>query len=297
MQAFIALIKREYLEHRGAFVYGPALLLALVSLAALYAVFGTDFRDEFSGTLPTVLRFYEAAFALGAAGWLVYLVIMLFFYYGDAFSADSRNNSMLFWKSMPQSDLKIFGSKVAASLTVFPAAILAALAITGLIAYLPTVIASNFLGGFAPPTIGETVSAWLNIMVSAIVLFAITLLWYLPFLAWVGLLGTIFKRWAIPLAFLIPAVIGLFERVVMRNILQDGVLWSFITDRFEVKFEGFDFEVYFQQHWLAGQQWDGLELATLMLTGVDWIQLAGGIAVAVIFVYAASEYRRRYILT
>jgi ABC-2 type transport system permease protein len=244
-----------------------------------------------------VLRFYETAFALGAAGWLVYLIIMLFFYYGDAFSADSRNNSMLFWKSMPQSDLKIFGSKVAASLTVFPAAILAALAITGLIAYLPTVIASNFLGGFAPPTIGETVSAWLNIMVSAIVLFAITLLWYLPFLAWVGLLGTIFKRWAIPLAFLIPAVIGLFERVVMRNILQDGVLWSFITDRFEVKFEGFDFEVYFQQHWLAGQQWDGLELATLMLTGVDWIQLAGGIAVAVIFVYAASEYRRRYILT
>ena len=83
----------------------------------------------------------------------------------------------------------------------------------------------------------------------------------------------------------------------MRNILQDGALWSFITDRFEVKFEGFDFEVYFEQHWLAGQKWDGLELATLMLTGVDWIQIAGGIAVAAVFIYAASEYRRRYILT
>jgi ABC-2 type transport system permease protein len=293
MQAFIALIKREYLEHRGAFIYGPALLLALGSLAAIYAVFGTDFRGEFSGNLPTVLRFYETAFALGAAGWLVYLVIMLFFYYGDAFSADSRNNSMLFWKSMPQSDLKIFGSKVAASLTVFPTAILLALAITGVIAYLPTVIASNFLGGFAPPTIGETLSAWLNIMVSAIVLFAIALLWYLPFMAWVGLLGTIFKRWAIPLAFLIPAVIGLFERVVMRNILQEGAVWGFITQRFELKFESLDFEGY----WLAGQPWNGLELATLMLTGVDWIQLVGGVAVAVVLIYAASEYRRRYILT
>ncbi len=293
MRAFVALIKREYLEHRGAFIYGPMLLLALGSLAAIYGVFGTDFRGEFSGSLPTVLRFYETAFALGAAGWLVYLIIMLFFYYGDAFSADSRNNSMLFWKSMPQSDLKIFASKVAASLTVFPTAILLALAITGVIAYLPTVIASNFLGGFAPPTLGDTLSAWFNIMVSAIVLFAIALLWYLPFLAWVGLLGTIFKRWAIPLAFLIPAVIGLFERVVMRNILQEGAFWSFITQRFELRFEGLDFEGY----WLAGQPWNGLELATLMLAGIDWIQLVGGVAVAVILVYAASEYRRRYILT
>ncbi|WP_417579713.1 hypothetical protein [Pelagibacterium sp.] len=293
MRAFIALIKREYLEHRGAFIYGPILLLALGTLAAIYAIFGTDFRGEFSGSLPTVLRFYETAFALSAVGWLAYLIIMLFFYYGDAFSADSRSNSMLFWKSMPQSDLKIFGSKVAASLTVFPVAILAALAMSGIIAYLPTVIASNFLGGFAPPTIVETLNAWLNIMASAIVLFAISLLWYLPFLAWVGLLGTIFKRWAIPLAFLIPAVIGLFERVVMRNITEEGAFWSFISKRFELSFDGLDFEGY----WLTGQPWNGLELATLMLTGIDWIQVIGGVVVAGLLVYAASEYRRRFILT
>src|SRR5690606_24546070 len=177
----------------------------------------------------------------------LYLIIMLFFYYADAFSADSRNNSMLFWKSMPQSDLKIFGSKVATSLTVFPTAILLALAITGVIAYLPTVIASNFLGGFAPPSIGQTAGAWLNIMITAVVLFVVALLWYLPFLAWVGLLGTIFKRWAIPLAFLIPAVMGLFERVITRKLLDDGVIWTFIANRFELRFEGFDFEAY----WLS----------------------------------------------
>ena len=293
MAAMIALIKREYLEHRGAFIYGPALLLAVLLAGALYAVFGTDFRGEFADALPTVLRFYETAFALAVAGWLLYLLIMLFFYYADAFSADSRNNSMLFWKSMPQSDLKIFGSKVAASLTVFPTAILLALAITGVIAYLPTVIASNFLGGFAPPSFGQTAGAWLNVMISAVVLFALALLWYLPFLAWVGLLGTIFKRWAIPLAFLIPTVIGLFERVIMRKLLEEGVFWSFVSKRFELSFSGFSFEDY----WLSGQPWNGLELAALMLTSIDWVQLVGGVAVAVILVYIASEYRRRYILT
>lgn len=293
MAAMIALIKREYLEHRGAFIYGPALLLAVMLAAAVYAVFDIDFGGEFTETLPTVLRFYETAFAVAGAGWLVYLVIMLFFYYADAFSADSRNNSMLFWKSMPQSDLKILSSKVAASLTIFPTAILAALAITGAIIYLPTALASDFLGGFAPPSLAETAGAWLNVMISAVVLFVLALLWYLPFLAWVGLLGTIVKKWAIPLAFLIPAVIGLFERVVSRNFLVDGVFWTFMADRFELKFEGFDFEGY----WLTGQPWNGLELAALMLGGIDWVQLVGGVAVAVIFIYLASEYRRRFVLT
>lgn len=292
MQATIALIKREYLEHRGAFVYGPLILLAVMLAAAIYAVLDIDFGGEFTESLPTVLRFYETGFAMSAAGWLVYLIIMLFFYYADAFAADSRNNSMLFWKSMPQSDLKILSSKVAASVTVFPTLILLALALTGVIVYLPTVMASDFLGGFAPPSLGETAGAWLNVMVSALVIFVIALLWYLPFLAWVGLLGTMVKKWAIPLAFLIPAVIGLFERVVTRNFLVDGVFWTFIADRFELKFDGLDFEEY----WLTGQPWNGLELAALMLNGTDWIQLIGGVAVAVIFVYFASEYRRRFVL-
>lgn len=293
MAAMIALIKREYLEHRGAFIYGPAILLVLMLVAAAYAVLDVDFGGEFTESLPTVLRFYETAFAMAAAGWLAYLIIMLFFYYADAFSSDSRNNAMLFWKSMPQSDLKIFASKVTASLTVFPTAILLALALTGLIVYLPTVMASDFLGGFAPPSVAETAGAWLNVMISALVLFVIALLWYLPFLAWVGLLSTFVKRWAIPLAFLIPAVIGLFERLITRNFLVDGVFWTFIADRFELKFEGLDFEGY----WLTGQPWNGLELAGLMLNGVDWVQLVGGVAVAVIFIYLASEYRRRFVLT
>ena len=294
MRAFVALIKREYLEHKGAFVYGPAILLALMSAGALYAVFGTDFQGDFSNELPTVLRFYETAFALSAAAWLAYLIIMEFFYYADAFSSDSRNNSMLFWKSMPQSDFKIFGAKVGVSLTVFPTAILLATAITGIIAYLPTVIASNFLGGFAPPSLAATAAAWGNIMLTALALFVIALLWYLPFFAWVGLLGTLFKRWAIPMAFLIPAAIGLFEKIVIRdNWLEPGAFWAFISRRFELHFSGLDFEGY----WLTGEPWNGLELLALMLAGTDWVSLIAGVVVALMLMFAASEYRRRYILT
>lgn len=294
MQAMIALIKREYLEHRGAFVFGPIILLTLFLLGALYSMLGTDISVGISGAPRTALRFYETAFALGAAAWLAYLIIMLFFYYSDAFSADSRSNSMLFWKSMPQSDFKILGSKMAASLTVFPTAILLALALTGIIAYLPALTIGSLLPGFAPPDIGQAAGAWVNVMVSAVVLFALTLLWYLPFFAWVGLLATAFRRWAIPLAFFIPVVIGMIERVVIRrNILDEGVVWPFLSERFQLRFAGLDFEGY----WLAGQPWNGLELAALMLNGIDWVSLIAGVVIAVVLVFAASEYRRRYVLT
>lgn len=293
MLAMTALIKREYIEHRGAFVFGPAILLALFLAGAIYSLVGVDIGGTLEREIPSALRFYETGFALAAAGWLVYLLIMLFFYYGDAFSADSRNNSMLFWKSMPQSDLKIFVSKVATSLTVFPTAILLALAVTGLIAYLPAISIGSVMPAFAPPDFATTAVAWGNIMLAAVVLFGIALLWYLPFLAWVGFLGTIFKRWAIPLAFLIPAIIGIFERVIAENLLVAGWFWTFITQRFELHFEGLELEGY----WLSGEPWNARELIALMLTGTDWISLAGGLVVAAIFVYLASEYRRRFILT
>jgi ABC-2 type transport system permease protein len=294
MQAMIALIKREYLEHRGAFILGPTILLGLMLLAALYMTWSASVDSDMGGDLPSALRFYEAAFAILVAGWWLYLLIMLFFYFADAFSSDSRNNSMLFWKSMPQTDLKIFGTKMAAAFTVFPAAILLAVAISGIIAYLPALTAGNMLPGYVPPGVGEAASAYLNILAIAVVFFALGLLWYAPFFAWVGLLSVLFRRWAIPLAFLIPATLGLFENLITRGgNRRGGVVFNFFKDRLNLHYEGLDFETI----WILGEPWHAPELIMRMLGGMDWPSLAGGLAVATILVYLASEYRRRYVLT
>ncbi len=65
---------------------------------------------------------FEFGFLALSALWMVYLMATLFFYFADAFSADSRNNAMLFWKSMPQSDFKILASKLTAGLHPVPGA-------------------------------------------------------------------------------------------------------------------------------------------------------------------------------
>lgn len=293
MQAMIALIKREYLEHRGAFILGPVILVGLMLLASVYATWSFGAHSDFGDEMPSALRFYEAAFALLAAGWWFYLLIMLFFYFADAFSADSRNNSMLFWKSMPQSDFKIFGAKMGAAYTIFPTAILLAVAISGIIAYLPALTVGNSLAGYTPPSFGDTVVAYLNILATAVVFYALGLLWYAPFFAWVGLLSVLFRRWAIPLAFLIPTTIGLFENLVTRGGNRDGgVVYNFLKDRMSLSFDSLEFDTI----WFLAEPWRAPDLIARMLTGMDWVSLIGGLAVAAVILYVASEYRRRYVL-
>ena len=108
-----------------------------------------------------------------------------------------------------------------------------------------------------------------------------------------GLLSVLFRRWAIPLAFLIPVTLGLFENLLMRRWPRDGgMLFSYLTERMNFRFDGLDFEMI----WILGEPWNAPEFIVRMLAGTDWISLIGGLGVAVILVWLASEYRRRWVL-
>lgn len=243
MQAYLVLIRREYLEHRTAFVLAPAILVGVLFLAAVWSSFATHMNWQTTSGEFTPDKLYEIIVLIGTAGWLAYLQIALLFYFANAFAADSRNNSMLFWKSMPQSDLKILSSKIATALTVFPAAIFVALAITGAIGYLPAFTAGNVVAGFSAPSLGAWVSVWIDLMAIALVFLVISLLWYAPFYLWVGMLGTMFRRWAIPLAVLIPATIGLFENILLiGREPRGGRFLPFLGERLNLEFQSFDFD-------------------------------------------------------
>ena len=116
-----ALFVREYLEHRMAVPMGPAR-----HPGAARAVGPLGHRSQprqGARRVPaclSALKIYEMGYLVLLALWLAYLAVALFFYFGDAFSADRRNNAMLFWKSMPVTDLKILTSKMLAGLHAVP---------------------------------------------------------------------------------------------------------------------------------------------------------------------------------
>lgn len=296
MKSLTALIKREYLEHRGAFLYAPAVIVAILAVIVLSGVGFGRFETVARVGVISGAKGFEFAFLAMSALWMAYLLIALFFYFADAFSADSRNNAMLFWKSMPQSDFRILASKMLAGVTIFPALILVALALSGVVVFVGVVIMLLTNPGITTSSPGAFFASALNMLAFDIGYLVLALLWYAPFFAWVGLLSTLFRRWSIPLAFLIPSLVGLAENLLFRNVLSvpdAGFVLGYLRQRLNFGFGREDI-------WAAVARDGTFDAGTLFgrfVAQVDWAQLVGGVGVAFVLVYLASEYRRRFVAT
>ncbi len=294
MRAMAALIKREFLEHRGAFLYAPAVLTLGLFLAMLAGTFhgNTHFAMANTGELPPTSQFYTFGL-VGIVGlWSVYLMIALFFYYADSFSADRRNNALLFWKSMPQSDLKVLTSKALAGITLFPALILAFAALTGVLLYMLSLVVGARLPLVTSPAPLQAFSDWVQVLIVGVVYVVISIMWSSPLLGWVAFLSTLFQRWSIPLAFLIPGAVILFERL---NTIGEPDSSRPIAQYLGWRFQGV-MEPQDAFHWLMTDNGDNpISLVAPILNSVNWIHMGLGVLVTIGFVYLASEYRRRRI--
>ncbi|MGV3574202.1 MAG: hypothetical protein ACO1O4_03580 [Devosia sp.] len=293
MKAFTALVHREYIEHRGAFFIAPLVMVALVFLLTILAFSVDRINTRFSGQMLTVMPtwVFEAGFAALAAGWLIYLGFVLFFYCADGFAADKRNNAMLFWKSMPASDLKVLLSKLAAAVTILPGSIFAVALISILlmfgVAYVTTMIAG--LGSAA--LLGNILVIYAQMSLVLIVVIACALLWYLPYMALVGAMGTVAGRWAIPLALLLPSVLSVLEWVLMGGGINpfSTRIWNYLNYRsqFPIAFD------YLDRVWEGQQAFDAMAFMVNFLQKFDWLQVGIGAVFAFVAIYLASEYRRR----
>lgn len=294
MKSLVALIKREYLEHRGAFLFAPAVILGIMTLVLVFGIASNRFQLHQEIGVPSALKFFEFGFLAVAALWSMYLLAALFFYYSDAFSADRRNNAMLFWKSMPVTDFKVLASKSLAGMTILPALIFAAYLLTGVLIYIVTMVTALMLPRLGVPSVFEF--AWSGVQIGGFALVGLVtaLLWYAPFFAWVGALSTVFRRWSIPLAFLIPGLIGLAENLVFDDTgPRPGYFLDYLNQR--LKFGGDNMQ--FEAAIFSDAPFNASVMIPRFLAGVDWPQLVGGLIVAALLVYAASEYRRRSIAT
>jgi ABC-2 type transport system permease protein len=294
MKSLVALIKREYLEHRGAFLYAPGVILGIMTLVLVFGIASNRFQMHQEIGVPSALKFFEFGFLAVGALWSMYLFAALFFYYADAFSADRRNNAMLFWKSMPVTDFKMLASKSLAGLTIFPALIFGAYLLTGILIYVVTMITAMILPRLGVPGIFEFLSSGFQIGLFALVSVVAALLWYAPFFAWVGALSTVFRRWSIPLAFLIPGLIGLAENLIFNDTgPRAGYFLSYLRERLQF---GID-DLQIERAMFSDTPFNATEMITRFLTTIDWAQLVGGLIVAALLVYASSEYRRRTVAT
>ncbi len=256
------LLKREYWENRGGFLYAPVIagiasllmssvgivlgLLALRRAAAQgelsvgdhsVQVNGLDLAlltQNLSGTdLEKLGRGLDVALAMSSTWPFVVLAFVVFFYCLGALYDDRRDRSILFWKSLPISDAQTVLSKVLSALVVAPAIATAAAIVTMLLFMVVLAIVVAAHGGDAGTLVLGPTSPMV-IALGHIIALPVYALWALPTVGWLLLCSS----WARSKPFLWAVMLPLFAGIVVSTtrIMQlfdstSGWFWQHIVGR------------------------------------------------------------------
>lgn len=217
------------------------------------------------------------AFAVQAVG-----IIVVIFYSLSALHVERRDRSILFWKSLPVSDLTTVLSKAAIPLLVMPVVVLASIFGAELVILaLSTVIV--MLNGIAPQFLWSRLSVGFMSAVLAVGVPYLAL-WCAPVWAWTLLVSAWAKRMTFLWAVLPPMAVIIVERMAL------GKKGGFFTALFSRRLAGGFIEAFS----VGGKgkvplhSWADFDPARMFSNSGLWI----GLAFAVAFLAAAVRLRR-----
>ncbi|HRP87741.1 MAG TPA: ABC-2 transporter permease [Gammaproteobacteria bacterium] len=230
MRQLTTLIQRELIENRSSWLV-TTVFGGLFVLAALLSVFGLVRVDAFSDPMTlaeigervdaVVLGEVLTVLLVAIAGVLsVVTALVVVFYFLDALYAERKDRSILFWKSLPVSDLKVVASKyLTGALTIPLLTVLVFIATAVLVSLVGSVALFRLGGGellaAAPLAIGR-------VALFMLYLIACQVLWFAPVAGWLLLVSAFARRAVLGWAVLPPTLVVVAERILFgtRHALE-----------------------------------------------------------------------------
>ncbi len=242
---FAWLIRREIWEHKLV-TWGPGILAAVMLtsvLASFLHINHVGLVLEGPEDLQTMSSLSQAKLDLIAGGGLVAIALLFlmlanalqFFYAADTLYAERAQRTILFWKSMPVSDLRTVLSKLFVAAVVMPGvALLAAVATELVLALLLGIQFRAFPGVLAALS---NPAVWWHALRISVYVFITSALWYLPVVAWMLLIsawmpvarGMRFGRSPMLVAILIPIAIMVAEALALHTKYFYGLIMERVT--------------------------------------------------------------------
>lgn len=228
---FQALLKREVLEHKNLFIWAPVilgLLIFVINFLTLSSLTDYDYQ-RFLAALAGFFANGEPlsmapAFVFPTLPFLGILYTCAILYLTNTLYQDRKELSILFWQSMPVSNLKTVLSKLVAIIAIAPifyVAVIFALYVIGILWLIISGLSYDIeVSGLGYMFLTATLS------LPIVYLFAVTsALWLLPFIGWLLLFSAFANRtpllWAIGSLALILFLEGfLFGSDFLRNWVQ-----------------------------------------------------------------------------
>lgn len=273
-------VRRELWEYRSIYL-APLAIAGVILLGYLFVLGAVPRIIRNAASLDPALQrealvqpYNFAAGLIMAAAFIVSI-----FYSLDALYGERRDRSILFWKSLPVSDLTTVLAKASIPLLVLP---LVAFAITVVTQSIMLLLSSVVLlaSGLSVATLWTQVAVYQTLLMLFYHLVTVHMLWYAPMYAWLLLISAWARRAPFLWAVLPPLAIGIFEKIVFRSSHFAELLgYRFSGGREAVASMQGNFPIDPRMHLTPG--------AFLATPGL-WI----GLAFAAIFLVAAARLRR-----
>jgi ABC-2 type transport system permease protein len=289
------MIRREIQEHKLAFIYAPfivALVLCLVIISVYLGLtdiqtttfnFSTELYDEefqedmLQATPESKTAVIRAGLTVLGLPILLTVGFGLLAYSLSTFADERKDRSLIFWRSLPVSDLTTVMSKLIFVVIVIPLLVVPNLFLLQLISLLSVSIyfVSNDIVSFGYVWTSYFISDWFRIIFS---LWA-QALWTLPILLWLMLAGTYFKK---PV---IGAIVPLVALVVLEGIIfKANNIQEFIENRLGFWSRSDSFPIEYAEARVV----DISDIYLLLTTQAFWIGIFASVILVAGIVYTRS---------
>ena len=255
------LLKREFWEHKGGFLWAPIVAGGIsLLLTVLAIIFGeitarramADGKLQIDGEViingldlgaltgklgPEEMAHLAKGIDLSlfvASSWpFIVLGFVVFFYCLGALYDDRKDRSVLFWKSLPISDRDTVVSKGISALVVAPALALAA-ALATMIGFMVILSVVVLLHGGNPVTLLWGPASPLSVIAAFLIGLPVYALWALPTVGWLLLCSAWSRSKPFLWAIMIPVFAGIFVTwfdLMHAFNLESGWFWTNVVGR------------------------------------------------------------------
>jgi ABC-2 type transport system permease protein len=237
-------VRRELWEYRSVYI-APLVVAALVLLGFLVRIIHLSQTMRMVATLKPLQQHLALAapFGIAAVAICVTGLIVAFFYCLGALYNERRDRSILFWKSLPVSNMTAVLSKASIPFIVLPIVLFAMVITTQLIMLA--------LGSVALSANGMNAAMlwthWPIFKMSLVLIYGLVVmtLWYAPIYGWLLLVSSWARSMAILWAVLPPLGLCIAERIAFDTShlgsLLDYRLNGFLSEAFYFKPHGNEF--------------------------------------------------------
>jgi len=273
------LVQRELWENRSIYL-APLAVAAVFMVGFLVALIGLPARMRAAAALGPMQQ-HEA---IGQPYVIVALMLMVIeflvavYYCLEALYGERRDRSILFWKSLPVSDVTTVLSKASIPMLVLP---LVTVAVTVATQFLMLVVSSAVLAGsgVSPAMLWTHVPLFQTSLINFVHLVGFHGLWYAPLYGWLLMVSAWAKRAPFLWATLPPLAIGAVEKIAFNTSYFAAMVQShFLGSPGSVTPAG----------GMTMEMLAPLPLGQFVLSPGLWI----GLAVTAVFLFAAARLRR-----